>query len=574
MGFSGKVLGARRGLAAVGMVAVVAMAVPTIPLNWDTNPLNPVVLRHHEMCGPKDLPEEGIQGDVPKVDQLSGRAQRGYNCGLELVGHVSLGQDGRPNDNANMAWAGHCAYISSASGISVVPEVPPTRVAGSGVAVVSVTADGKPTYVRTLRSPGALSTAETLNAVTTKDGRSILVIGQSGNDELGARKPMDVYDVSNPDCSKAKLLTTFWWPTNIHNLTISRDGRVVYATLPLQAADISGLFDDDSRTGAKYLGNIEEALEGPPVAVGPIANLDDVLPQPVRAISHPLDSSHEAWPSADGNTLYVGGQTPMFEMLSIIDLSQWLQRDAHGRPKGKPRLISQESGRGHSVRTATIGGRPYLLHSEEGVFGAAYGCLPQETAPFAGPAQPWLTDISDPAHPRTISQFGLQINNPSNCLAQLQAGENDSVHYHDVDDPTDTTFVMASMWNAGLRVFDVRHPDKPAEVAYFNPGDVNRTKKVLLDQAWGHVRYLPESGQIWFATAYGGFWVVRLEPQLRQYLGLDAKLARHGIAPVSLPAGDQGRPGTVHVVLPEQVAAILDTAAWYCTLPALTGGIL
>ena len=53
-----------------------------------------------------------------------------------------------------------------------------------------------------------------------------------------------------------------------------------------------------------------------------------------------------------GNTLYVGGQTPSYEIFSIIDISQWRRRDADGNPLGPPRVISQESGRGHSVRTA------------------------------------------------------------------------------------------------------------------------------------------------------------------------------------------------------------------------------
>jgi hypothetical protein len=36
---------------------------------------------------------------------------------------------------------------------------------------------------------------------------------------------------------------------------------------------------------------------------------------------------------------------------------------------------------------------------------------------------------------------------------------NASVHYHDVDDEARTTFAMASMWHAGLRVTDVRVND-------------------------------------------------------------------------------------------------------------------
>jgi len=425
--------------------------------------------------------------------------------------------------------------------------------------VVSVSDDGTPTYVATLRSPGALTTAETLNAVTTPSGRSILVVGQYGNDVVSDPKPMDVYDVSDPDCTKFVHLATYYWPGNIHNLTLSQDGNTVFATIPLQAADISGLWDADPATGVTYLGNIEQAMDGPPIATGPVADLDDDLPAEVRSQTHPEDASHEAWPSPDGNTLYVGGQTPTFEMLSIVDISQWRQRDAAGSPLGPPRVISQESGRGHSVRTATIGGKPYVLHSEESPFGAGFGCVPKTANPFAGPAQPWLTDVSDKTHPHTVSQFGLQINDPKNCQEQVDSKANQSVHYHDVDNADDTTFVMASMWNAGIRIFDVRDPAQPTEVAYFNPGDVDPTAGVKLDQAWGHIRYVPETGEIWFATASGGFWVAQLEQNVRTYLGLPA---------LTVPVNSTGRKGTVGVRLTVPPLGYIDASPYYCTLAA------
>ena len=67
----------------------------------------------------------------------------------------------------------------------------------------------------------------------------------------------------------------------------------------------------------------------------------------------------------------------------------------------------------------------------------------------------------------------LAINDPANCPRQVLDGVNASVHYHDVDNPAKTTFVMASMWNAGLRIFDVRAAPPPEGGQYFNPGDVH-----------------------------------------------------------------------------------------------------
>jgi hypothetical protein len=554
--------------AAIGLVA--SLTIPQAArAEWDPQPLGGVVTSQHYQCGTDDRPEGEIQGDVPKADQDSGRAQQGYNCGLALVGHTTLDLDGRPNANANMAWAGRCAYIAGSGGAPVVPQSPPTPPAGAGVAVVQVSKAGVPTHVANLRTPGSLTVAETINAVTTPQGRSILVVGQYGNDVVPGPKPMDVYDVSNPDCTRSKFLGTYYWPENIHNLTISGNGRYVFATEPLQAMDISPLWDTNPLTGPTYLGNLDDVMPGPPVALGPLADLDDALPAPVRELTHPLNTSHEAWPSADGTTVYVGGVTAEFELFTILDLSSWLRRDALNRPAGPPRVISQRSGRGHSVRTATIDGVPYVLHSEEAVFGTAFGCIPETANPFAGPAQPWLTSLADPTAPELESQFGLEINNPENCLEQMESGANQSVHYHDVDDPKDTTFVMASMWNAGIRVFDVRDPANPTEVAYFNPGDVDPSANTTLDHAWGHVRYVPESGQIWFATADGGFWVVRIEGQVRSHLDLDARNRERGLPALHVPVTDPGRPGTVGVTLPPLSSLRLDLAPAYCTLGSL-----
>jgi hypothetical protein len=565
-----------------GLAAPVARADHDEGVRVDVD-VNGVVIAQDARCGPEDLPETGIQGDVPRADQDSGRAKLGYNCGLALVGHAVLDADGRrPTGNANMTWSGDCAYVAGPGAIFGEPSPGP----GDGIAVVDVTDPTAPRHVRTLRTPGAVAALETLHAVATED-RAILVVGQYGN-VAGGNKPMDVYDVS--DCADPVLLETFHWPKNIHNLTISGNGRYVYATQPLQVADLEPLFDGDPSTSVVYLGDLEAETPSPPVAFGPTADLFNQLPLWVRAMFRSNYLSHEAWPSDDGTRLYVGGQLPVWETLTILDLTDWLDRDGENRPAGPPDVISQRSGRGHSVRTASVGDRRFLLHSEESVFGPAWGCLPQDLNPFAGPAQPWLTDITDETKPGTPVQFGLAINDPVHCPEQMSSRVNASVHYHDVDDPEDTTFVMASMWNAGLRVFDVRDPDRPVEVAYFNPADVSSGSNVVLDQAWGHVRWVPETGHIWFATASGGFWVVEMEPQVRRQLGLDgpptdrpgrpespgrpAEPGRpDGPAEPPPPHHPDGRPGTTGVEVRLAARPIVDFAPYACMLSPVASAL-
>jgi len=460
-------------------------------------------------CGQFDRPETGLQGEVPLADQLSGRAFQGYNCGVDVVGHDALGGSG---GNANMAWVGNCAYVAST---------------GLGVAVVDVSNPRSPRMVGRLHGPGSDLTIETIAAVEV-GGRAALAAGRYGLTPIPNHlpvAPVDLYDVSG-DCTHPRLRSTYYFQQNVHNLRFSADGKRLFSTLPIQAIDVSDL------SHPQFLGN-----------------LDDQIPEPT--IGKYL--SHEVEISPDGNRIYIGGQTPMFSYFTIVDITGWPARPA--------RVLAQTDGRGHSVRLAKIGGRQYVLHSEESIVGpTAKGCLSERLNPFAGASQPWLSDVTDPRHPKMrVSQFKLAINNPANCLREALDGEDASVHYHDVDNPTRTTFAMLSMWNAGLRIVDLRDPLHQREVAYFNPGAVLAVSdSLLLDKAWGHIRYLPESGQIWFATQSGGFWVVELEPQVRHALGLPTKPSLH-------PEGAPVRPvgSALHLSLALGSVAPVE---YYCTI--------
>src|SRR3954471_19737037 len=312
----------------------------------------------NQRCGRLDRPETGLQGEVPRADQLSGRAEQGYNCGLALVGHVSL-----QGASANMAWAGHCAYVATT---------------GSGINVVDVSDPQRPVVTATLHGSGSDLTIETI-AAKQIGSRAVLVAGRYGlASGAPVPAPMDVYDAT--DCAHPKFVTTFQFPENIHNLTFSPDGNRVYATLPLQVVDVH------DPAHPVFLGNLENDIPQP--------NAYEQAGFPASYLAH------EVWTSPDGNTLYLGGQTPLtFAWFTIVDITGWPQR--------KPVILSQVEGRGHSVRLATIKGRSYVLHSEESIVDpTAKGCVPAELNPFGGAAQPWLSDVTDPTNPQMrVSQM-------------------------------------------------------------------------------------------------------------------------------------------------------------------------
>lgn len=237
-------------------------------------------------------PVEQIQGDIPKSHQVQGgRAELGYNCGLSLVGHTRLNAKLDPSNpapdaprrnetgNGNMAWAGDCAYVAGSGAVFGNPTPNPAN----GVAVVDVSDPANPVHVRTLTTRGSASAMETLHAVETRE-RAILAVGEYGNQAEGP-KPVDIYDVSN--CSDPKRIETHWFPENVHNVTISGNGEWLYATQPTQVVDLRPLFAADRPAGllcdetlptdpaerdrwcARFVGNLDEAIPGPPVAHGP-----------------------------------------------------------------------------------------------------------------------------------------------------------------------------------------------------------------------------------------------------------------------------------------------------------------
>ena len=59
----------------------------------------------------------------------------------------------------------------------------------------------------------------------------------------------------------------------------------------------------------------------------------------------------------------------------------------------------------------------------------------------------------------------LAINDPEFCDARQESGHDPWVSYHIVDDPLNATFAAVSFGTAGLRIFDIRRPITPVEVA-------------------------------------------------------------------------------------------------------------
>jgi hypothetical protein len=215
--------------------------------------------------------------------------------------------------------------------------------------------------------------------------------------------------------------------------------------------------------------------------------------------------SHSPDTNEAGTRLYVGdqsgGTTALWDpkpFLRVIDLTQ-----------DPPRLVAEAPGAGHSVdwfRTAD--GREFVLHANE--FGSGDTCQRRRPESLGWAFDAPVTDVTGDKAKR-VSKLELAINQPKFCEAKRASGRDTSIAYHSIDNAADARFAMVSFGSAGLRVFDIRNPKKPIEVAYFNHGPLVHAAVSHYDASRGLI-YVPGAN---------GFKVLEIEPQVTEHLGLD-----------------------------------------------------
>ena len=457
-----------------------------------------------------DHPEPGKQGEtMPGENHVLAQP---YSQGVNLVGHSPI--DGRVG-NVIMTWAGNCAYVGD--GVTLKPSgqldflpLGPK----SGVAVIDVSHPTQPKVVRYLQDKGSLNAGETLHAVTI--GRRSMLAASTYGGVAGINGPkegwLSLYDISA--CAAPRLLSEIKWPEPVHTLRISPRGHYVYGTVlnpftgdgGIEIMDISeparprflGKFPITTAGGRSYAFAPHELVFSPDekrIYIG-------VLSSRGGDLNHQFKPARPGPPSAETVGPDAGG-------IYIVDNTDFAQH----RPDPRLRLIGTAHKAGwHSPVQARIGGKPYLVSAGE-------------LGPCPG-AWPRITDISDETRPRQVGEFRLAMNRPENCPAPtpietasgglVGASGTASTHFQDVDNSADTRLGLFTFMFAGLRIVDLRKPANPVEIAYFKPGD----------PCMSHVRYRPESGQIWFACNASGFYVVEVKAAVRAAAGLP-RIAMH-----------------------------------------------
>jgi hypothetical protein len=432
-------------------------------------------------CGPGSRPETGVQGRVSPEDHESGRAAEGFTCNTELVGQYS-----KPNAQGTVGGfkveryvdaAGHeCAYYDTTL-------LWPTNALDQegGVNVLDMADPAHPALTTRLVTPAMDTPHESL---VLSQSRGLLV-AVAGNLATNVGQ-IDIYDVSK-DCRQPEFRSTTPLGVLGHESGLSPDGRTFYSASPagqtIVAVDIS----------------------------------DPVLPRPLWLGHY---DSHGLSISGDGNRAYVAG---IDSGLIILDTTEVQARVLNPKVTEVARLQWHSMSIPQNAIPITIKGHPYLVEIDE--FGG-------QSEVGAGR----IIDIGDEAHPRVVSNLRLEVHQKENFEAQKDDnGAQNPVqgyagHYCNVPTRVDPTIVACSMILSGLRVFDIRDPAQPREIAYFNapvtprilpPGGVNPPPS---NWAMASPSFVPERNEIWYSDGLSGFYAVRLT-------NLAMEVANQGSAP-------------------------------------------
>lgn len=412
-------------------------------------------------CGPGSNPEPGRQGRMTAADA----AKAPFTCNTQLLGH--FGAKGGYKVERYVDRSGHdCAYYDTT--LLFPKDAVVANQDLTGVYALDMSDPSHPVRTATLSTPAMQSPHESL-LLNQKRG---LLVAVTGNPAF-APGFVDVYDVT-ADCRHPALASSI--PAGLlgHESGMPPDGLTYYA----------------SSLDAKTITAVD--LTNP-------------------AVTHPLwvgsfGAMHGLSVSDDGNRAYLATRAG----LVILDVSQVQARVPNpqvtqvGTTLSWPTLSTPQT-----TIPVTINGHKYLIEDDEFGSGAKIG---------AGR----IIDIADDLHPKVISNFKLEVNMPENQADQVNDPGSHTqfrgyeAHYCEVPQRQDPHVVACTFILSGLRLFDIRDPYTPKEIAYFNavPQQSNPGSPTAVDPAsnfaMSRAAFVPERNEIWYTDGNSGFYSLRL----------------------------------------------------------------
>ena len=412
-------------------------------------------------CGPGSREETDIQGRVPAG------SDQGFICNMTQVGRVaSTGgfKTLRFKDKAGR----ECAYYDTA----LLFPLNATSISQgmTGVAVLDMSDPSKPVRTTTLSTPAMQTPHESVN-LNQKRG---LLAAVTGNPAFYPGV-VDIYDL-NEDCRRPVLQSSL--PVGVlgHESGFSIDGNTFYTTS---------------------------------LGTGQVTALDVSDPKLPKILTVFESRSHGLTLSDDGNRAYIAAG----EGLVIMDVSEIQARKPNPRVREVSRLVWPELTIPQIAIPVKIGGRPYVVEVDE--FSQKDGEYVSMNGPRVGAAR--IIDIADETKPRVVSNIRLEVNQPENrAKIANDPGAQSPVqgyagHYCNVPRREEPGIFACSFIASGLRVFDIRDPQQPKEIAYFvappaaSPGTGEKS-----NYAMSQPTFAPERDEIWYSDGNSGFYALRL----------------------------------------------------------------
>lgn len=366
-------------------------------------------------CGPGSSPETGLQGQVPLEDRQGGRNLDGYSCNLRLVGQYQ-GQGAAVVSPSTR----NCAYMSTGFFGQLLNPSPGTQ-------VVDVSDPANPALVTNLISPAMLQ--GTWESLKVHEGRQLL-----GGVAVGAETSIgffDLYDISG-ECTQPVHTnslggTPLELPNNVlgHEGNWSPDGMTYWstgnATGSITAIDVS----DPASPSILFTG-----LSGFP-------------------------ANHGVELNETGDRLYLTTCFP--GGIVILDTSSIQNREPVPMLTQIAQLSWNPRSCGQHALPVSYNGIPYLIAPDE----------------FAAEGIRFI-NISDETAPQVVNHLQLEIQLPENIDTRITDTAGNGLfgyeaHYCDVDRRDNPTTMACGYFQSGIRVFDIRNPLAPREIAYFNP---------------------------------------------------------------------------------------------------------
>ena len=440
------------------------------------------------LCATGDRVETGLQGQTTLAERTSGASKTAYNCNLQLVSQVQ-----EQGAQWQLTWFNDCAYFGTYDNATK---------AKKGVPVVDASNPASPKVTTYLEARAMIDPWESLKV---NEPRKLL--GATKGPGFGASQPTDrqfaFYDISS-DCTHPKLLSD------------------------VDVAGHTGHAGDFAPDGMTYYGT---GAGGTGFTAMDIS--DATAPKLLWHGAGDINETHDISISTDGNRAYLThwGNFVPFGLpgpngLVILDTSDIQKRISTPQPKLVSSFYWDDGGVAQQTIPVTWNGKPHIIFTDE----TGTSKLP---SPAAGRVDSCarganvfgfarIIDISDEKNPRLVAKLMLEVNDASLCqqyVPDYPAATADLDNY--------------GYWGAGLRVFDVRNPYLPKEIAYYKPaaqGDKTLPGSSLWNDYGGktrttdrvsanvRLRTIGTENYLWFAGQDNGFMIVKFTKPLSQLL--------------------------------------------------------